>query len=266
MNGFALWIGLGASIGVWRVARDAPAQETEFWANLSLIILAAALAGARFFYVLTNASYFAAHLLESAAVWQGGLSWAGAAFGAALAVAIISRTARPPAMRRAYANATSQPRRFSMRWIADRLYPLLPSIAITAWIGSWQVGAAYGVLLPPQAWWGVPGLDENILLQSRFPLQPLAAFTLLLFFLILETRVKALSPPGRLSGLAVIGLLLHTLAASLLRADPSPTWHGLRVDAWFAIFGLTLYLAAVIGQHLMLRLRPERRLSSSLPK
>lgn len=260
MNGFTLWVGLGAALGLWRVARSVPQQQIGFWLNAGLWVLFACLAGARLFYAWLNRDYFASHLAEIPQIWLGGLSWPGAAGGAWLALLFLTAAYRTP-----------RGGRVTPGWFSDRLYPLLPPLSVTTWMGCWSAGTAYGQPVPTGTWWGVPSLDESGAYTLHWPLQPLAALSLLVFFWLLETRVKPLRPPGRLSSLAAFGLLLHLLAASLLRGDPAPTWGSLRADTWMALFFLGCFLAlpvfgslaALIWHRLLSSAQPIRRLWAS---
>jgi prolipoprotein diacylglyceryltransferase len=218
--------------------------------------LLAALAGARLFYAGENWSYFSTHLIETPQLWLGGLAWPGAILGAWLMMIYISLANR--AQRR-----TLLTQRIPFGLLGDRVYPMLPPLAITTWLGCWQVGAYYGAALPAGSWWGIPGLDETGAVGLRFPLQPVMALALLVFFWLLETRVKPLQPTGRLSALAMIGLLLDLLAASLLTASPSPTWNGLRLDTWFAILCLGLFTAFVAINNLVTH-SPRKQIPSIL--
>jgi prolipoprotein diacylglyceryltransferase len=118
--------------------------------NVGLFVLAMSLVGARIFYILENNAYYAANLIESPQIWLGGLSWPGALIGAWLAMLFVSRTQRIPGE---WGN-------ISMARLGDRLYPLLPSLGVSVWLGCWQAGIAYGQPLPAGAWWGNPGMDE----------------------------------------------------------------------------------------------------------
>ena len=235
MNAFTVLVGLGSAMGLWRVWRLAPVRLSGALLNTALLILLAALLGARIGYVAVNIAYFRAQPFEAFLLWQGGLSWPGALAGAAVALAAIA-----PAF------TTPSGRRVPLGWLADRLYPLLPPVAITAWLGCWQIGAAYGAALPAGDWWGVPSLDETGAFFPRMPVQILAALALLAYFALLELRLRPKRRPGGLSLLAVGGLLLVQLGASLLRADPAPTWQGLRLDAWFATGSLGLLLMVAL--------------------
>lgn len=247
VNGFSLWVGFGAALGLWRVWRSAPEREAAEWLDLALLSLFGALVGARLYYVWQNWGYFSVHGNEIALVSNGGLGWPGAAAGAAVVVLLfLLLQARPGNPRRI---------RFSAGVIGDRLYPLLPPLAVTAWLGCWQIGASYGAVLPEKTWWAIPTLDEAGNIALRFPLQPLAAFSLLLFFWFIENRRKTPRTTGQLSTLGLTGLLLHLLAFSLLVAEPAPTWNGLRVETWAAILLLSLFLvlrsATALGTRLV---------------
>jgi prolipoprotein diacylglyceryltransferase len=248
VNAFSVWVGLGATVGLWRIVRSAPQRQAETWLNAGLFVLFFTLAGARLSYIWLNWSYFASHLVESAMIWLGGLTWPGAFAGAGLALIMLSLLYRNSPDR-----LPPHTPYLPLGWVGDRLYPLLPPLAIAVWIGCWQSGIAYGVALPAGTWWGMPALDASGASSLRFPLQPLAALTLLEFFWLLETRIRPLRPPGLLFGLAVAGLLLHLAAFSLLRDDPAPYWNGLRLDTWFAVFSLALLLILAIINNLVLR-------------
>ncbi len=188
MINFSLWLGIGASLGLWRIARSVPKRQSSVWVNAGLFVLFAALLGARTSYALVNWTYFSTHLIEIPMLWIGGLTWPGAVLGMLLALAYLSTQ-----------NRTTRSRSGSFGWLGDRLYPLLPPIAITAWLGCWQSGVAYGASLPLNTWWGVPAIDESGLYSPRWPVQLLAALSLLIFFWLLERRIKPLRPAGRLS-------------------------------------------------------------------
>lgn len=240
MNAFTVWVGLGSAMGLWRVWRLAPSRLSGALLNTALLVLVAALLGARLAYVAVNAAYYRASFWEIFQFWQGGLSWPGALAGAALAIAATASV-----------YSTPRGRRVPFGWLADRLYPLLPPVAITAWLGCWLAGAAYGTELPTGTWLGVPSPDETGATLPRFPVQILAALALLSFFALLELRLRPKRPHGALSALALVGLMFVQLGASLLRADPAPMLQGLRLDAWFAAAVLALLLLMALAHSLV---------------
>lgn len=90
MNGFSLWIGLGAALGLWRVWRSAPDHQAETWLNAGIAVMAAGLVGARLFYALENSGYFYTYPAEIFRLWEGGLAWEGALMAAGLAISWIA--------------------------------------------------------------------------------------------------------------------------------------------------------------------------------
>lgn len=244
---FALWVGMGATLGMWRVARSVPSRQAGAWVNAALFVLVFTLIGARLFYALVNHAYFSAHLIEVPQFWLGGLAWPGAMAGAWLALIYLALVSRSSSSRSARQGKSP------ISWVSDRLYPLLPPLAITTWIACWEAGVAYGPPLPPGTWYSVPSLDASGVYNPHWPLQPAAAISLLIYFWFLEQHVKPLSPPGKLSGLAVLGLLVNLLLASLLRADPAPSWNGLRLETWAAVTYLGFLLVFVLTNALLTR-------------
>lgn len=233
VNGFSIWVGAGAVLGLWRVARNASQRSPETWVNAGLLILFASLAGARLFYAWMNRGYFSSHLIEVPQVWLGGLSWPGAAAGAWLAFLYLSNRMKG-----------TNDRRISPGRLGDQLYPLLPPLCVSIWLGSWLAGSAYGTSSQACAWWSAPSMDESGAYSCRFPLQALAAFSLVVFFWFLETRKW---PEGILPALAVAGVLVHYSLVSFLVAEPAPTWNGLRVDTWMAFLFLACLTVYVLG-------------------
>jgi pilus assembly protein TadC len=74
-------------------------------------------------------------------------------------------------------------------------------------------------------------------------------------------RATAGRSPGRLSSLALIGLLLHLLIFSLLAADPWPAWKGLRLDTWLALAILVGFALSMLFYRLLARNRRRTRRS-----
>ena len=239
---FTLWAGAGASLGLWRLARSVPVRQGSARVNEGLFVLIMILAGARLSYIFTNLSYFSLNFIEMPMVWLGGLTWPGAVVGTWLAVISLAVLQR--------SRTTGK---IALGLVGDRLYPLLPPLAITAWLGCWQAGAAYGP--PAQAWWAVPSLDESGALLMRWPVQLAAAASLLIFFALLETFARLLNSPGWLSGLASLGMLVHFLIFSILCIDPAPYWKGLRVDTWAACVFLLFFCVYWLFNGLVISVR-----------
>lgn len=217
VNEFSFLLMLGGGIGLWRVSRQRELQ----WLDGAILTILCALMGARLGYVLINLAYFREVPEEILQFWLGGLSAPGAIVGALLGIGTASLLFRVPYLR-----------------MADRLYPLLPPLAVSVWLGCWLAGCAYGAVAQP-GWLGVPAPDEAGWVTWRIPVQPLAALSLILFYALMEALIPIPRPSGWLSSLALTWLTLVNLAASLLRDDPMPVWNHFRVDTW-AYLGLEL--------------------------
>ncbi|NPV85747.1 MAG: hypothetical protein HPY45_07030 [Anaerolineae bacterium] len=228
MNPFAVWVGVGASLGVWRVARHAPMRQASRFLNGALLVLLGCLLGARLAFCLYHYPYYRAHAAQVFQFWQGGLNWEGAVLGGLGVVAILSLVWRMPV------------------WtVFEHIMPLLPPLAVTVWVGCWQIGIGYGKLAPAGAWWALPSPDESGAVLPRFPLQLIAALLLLLYFLLLELpRAAWLNALN--SGLHWMGLAVNLLVFSFLRCDAAPRWAGMRSDSWAALV-LALLSVALVG-------------------
>ncbi len=186
MNPFSLLTGLGASLGLLRL-------QPRFL-KPGLIMLAAALIGARADYVLRNPAWFGGHPLEALMIWKGGLGWAGALGGAVLVVCILAAI-----------------RRMRLAVLADGLVPMLLPLAVAIWLGCWQAGAAAGI--PAEgAWWALPGRDELGVIIPRWPVQLAGALISLVGFILLERLSRRVKTPGLAASLSLI-LLSGTIAA-----------------------------------------------------
>ncbi len=143
MNDYSLLVGLGAMLGLWRMARGV--KDAERWLDAGLLALAGALVGGRAGYVALHGSYYAAHVLEALQVWQGGLSAAGALAGGLL-------------------GGVGGLVLWVLRWFPpggdsaglDRLALMLAPLGAAAWVGAgWP--AAPTDRRHEGAWWGLPG-------------------------------------------------------------------------------------------------------------
>ncbi len=217
VNPYAVAIGLGAAIGLYRINR----QRAGLWVDAALIVLAAAFVGARAAYVILNQAYYSQHPIETLEVWRGGLAAPGAMVGGALGLLLAAALVKTHVLR-----------------LADWLYPLIPPLAVGAWLGCWLVGVAYGPELPAGTWWGVRAPDESGMIALRAPIQLVAAVALAVFYWLMETLTPLPRPSGWLFSLAASWLVLVSLVTSLLRVDPVPLWRDLRVDtmAYLIVF------------------------------
>lgn len=222
-------IGLGASLGLFRIAWASPSGQRNPWILSGLISLLGALIGARLFFVLEHLSFFSIHPGDVLQFWLGGLSWPGALAGA---VAIIPLSAR------------------IWQWkfsdLLDRVSLIVLPLAVSAWLACWLSGTAYGQPLPEGSWWGITVMDEAGQMALRNPVQPLAALSMITFIGFLEYMSGKIQTSG-LKGISIcLVFCADMLLFSFLRADPAPIWHGLRIETWAAIVYTLMGIIAVI--------------------
>lgn len=223
---FSLLVGLGASLGLWRVAQKVPTWQQVRWVQAGLVVLTGALVGARLGFVFIHWNAFLARPMEVFAFSLGGLFWpAGFAGGLLTLLAVSAAWGKHP-----------------MR-VADGLAPMLGPLAAMIWLGCWRAGTAYGMEVPASTWWAVRSPDEQGLWLPRVPLQLLAALTLTALFAGLEQAALYLQLRGQLASVSGVVFGLHTLLFTMFRADPAPTWHGLAYDMWGALAVTLLALA-----------------------
>ena len=228
MTFFSLLIGLGASLALQRLALTTTEEHKIHWLLNGLAVLAMALIGARLAFLLAHADYYATRKGELADLSAGGLWWPGAAAGGLLAIFVIGLLKN---------NGTKE--------TLDRFSVFLLPLSVAFWLAGWSGGVAYGARVDAGAWWGIPMLDVTGVTAPRFPLQLLAAVTLILALGALEWRWKKPAAPGRRMGILLLALSLHTLLFSFLRADPAQPFLGLRIDVWASLFLIILSASLV---------------------
>jgi prolipoprotein diacylglyceryltransferase len=211
MNPFSLLTGLGASLGLLRL-------QPRFL-KPALIVLAAALVGARAEYVLRSPEWFSTRPLEALMTWEGGLGWTGALAAAILAVFLIAAT-----------------RRMRLTALADSLVPMLLPLVVSIWLGCWQAGAAAGIPVEG-AWWALPGRDELGVIVPRWPVQMAGACISLVGFILLERAERRFKIPGLIASLSLtlisgaIAALTPFTAAAIPSGFPSPALAALGLSA-----------------------------------
>ncbi len=214
-------LGLGALTGLLLAGWRAPKKETIRYLDAGVWILFGALLGSRAVTVAVNWGYYQAHTYEIIQVWLGGLSGIGALAGGTLALIMVAVWWKIPG-----------------GVLADTVLPLAGAMTVTAWLGCWMDRCGYGV--PSNAWWAIPGRDEWGVLAQRVPVQLLGAIFTLIIIWLLERASKHAPMAGLSASIGLFGLSAVVLGLSYLRADPSPMWNSLRLEAWGAI-GLMIF-------------------------
>lgn len=247
MDMFSLLLGVGGAAGLIWVAYRAPEKKALSYVDAGLAALIGGLVGGRAVYVAVNWGYYHDHLVEIPQVWLGGFSGLGALAGSVLAIAQLALFVRQ-----------------TFGELADALLPLATSMVTAAWLACWVDGCAYGA--PVEAWWGLQARDEWGILLPRVPVQLIGALLSLGLFWSLERISDRLPVPGQAAGLAVLGLSLILFGLSFLRADPTPYWQGMRLEAWGALIlaGLaSLYLISSLVRMWLVIRRRKRRLANN---
>jgi prolipoprotein diacylglyceryltransferase len=101
-------------------------------------------------------------------------------------------------------------------------------VTVTAWIGCWLDGVAYGIQVP-QNWGWLMDSDPFIDQIARWPTQMVGALLTLLAFLAL-LRISPGLARGATAGLMLFAIALTLLLVGLFRADPSMLLFQLRLD------------------------------------
>ncbi len=214
MNGFSLFIAFGALLGLGWMAWELPRRKALSALDAAVWVLIGALIGGRIGFVLFSWPYFENHLIEAPQFWLGGFSGAGALLGGLLGLYPAARLTRQ-----------------RLAVVADTLIRPTCVFAISAWLGCWATGIAYG---PATGFMGFPAQDELGDVHLRFPTQLLGALLAFALLWLLDPQRTKRLPAGTAAALGFTGLSLQMLVLSFLRADPAPVWLGLRPSIWGA--------------------------------
>jgi prolipoprotein diacylglyceryltransferase len=236
MSPFSIWVGFGAALGLWQLASRGSEKNAETHLIWGWIVLASALFGARLGYVLMYPGYFDQNRLMALAFWEGGLTWFGATAGgfvACLGLAIWHNR--------------------SVFQMIDLIFPLLPPVAMTAWVGCWFGGCD---CMPDHA----DGQTTPFLLCSShvgqavgIPFHAVVALVFLAFFFWQETFFKRSSshPSGSYAALGLTGFGLIQLAASVIPAEYAINPSGASLNTWAAVACLGISLLFLSGAYLL---------------
>jgi prolipoprotein diacylglyceryltransferase len=227
---FSVIIGLGASAALLRLALSVEEGLRVRRLLEGLALLAGALIGARAAFVLAHLHYYSTRGNEILNIGAGGWCWPGAVAGAWLVAILFGWLLE----RRILATF-------------DRFSVMILPLAFSFWLAAWSAGVAYGARLDPAVWWGMPMLDDIGVVAPRVPLQPAAALTVVLLFIILEWHWRRPAVAGRKAAVLLVALGIHTLLFTLLRADVLQKWLGLRLDVWASIVTILAGAGLLIG-------------------
>ena len=223
MDAFTILIAGGSGVGLWRVTQNVASPQVVRRAISGLLVLAGSLLGARAGYTVEHWQYLSTHLLRNPPALAGRIILARRSDRRIAGHCILSWEANIPFLR-----------------MADQFAPMVPSLAVAAWIGCWLVGSGYGATVPPNTWWGIAALDETGAMALRFPVQPLAAISLIAYYGLLEYKIPRRIPTGAYSSLCGLGLAANLFLFSLIMVDTQPLWMGLHMDSWSALLFLAL--------------------------
>ncbi len=195
--------------------------------DAALIVVLAGLAGARAGYVATHWEYFSERLEQTLFFWQGGLSWAGGATLAIIALAI-------------YVVATKR----SFWHHADSLAIPAAMVASAAWLGCMIDRCAYGLKTAPSLF--APASSDMLgNIAPRWPTQAIGG----LLSLVLVGALYGLSQldlrPGVLAAISISAIALVALVLSFTRGDPMPAIAGIRWDGLSSAVILSMGLIAL---------------------
>ncbi|HEX9091779.1 MAG TPA: prolipoprotein diacylglyceryl transferase family protein [Anaerolineales bacterium] len=216
MQLFSLLLGLGALAGLVLAGWRAPQKERLRYLDAGVLTLLGALIGSRALAVAVSFSYYQSHLSEIVQVWLGGLSSIGALIGGLLAVFVIAVWWRIP-----------------LGLLADVLIPLAGTLTVTSWMGCWVDRCGYGML--SNSWWALPARDEWGVLADRVPVQLIGAIATLVLLWLLDRAARRMPVQGMSATLGLYGISVIIFLLSYIRADPTPIWNGLRLEAWGAL-------------------------------
>ncbi|MEW6648910.1 MAG: prolipoprotein diacylglyceryl transferase family protein [Chloroflexota bacterium] len=230
MNLFSLLVGIGASFGLLLAARSAPPGAELRRVGGGLLVLLAALTGARAGFVWLNPHLFQADGWAALRAWEGGLSFPGGLAAAVLAVGLV---------------ALAQGE--SLAHTADGLVVMFVPLGVMVWLGCGAAGCAFGAALSEQYPWSLPVMELDGSLTYRFGLPYLAAPGLLVFAWLAEKIIAGSRVPGLRASALGLAIGLHILLFTALRGDDPPRFQDVRLDTAAALFLGGLSLLGLIG-------------------
>lgn len=221
---FGLMVVLGFALGTYLAARLARERglDGEAFLDGAVIILFAAIAGARLLFVALNSRQYAGQLLEMAALWRGGMSFHGGAAAGILAGILFMRARKQPVLA-----------------LADAAAPGLALGYAFGRIGCFLNGCCYGG--PTTLPWGMhfPGTDPHL---AYHPAQIYAsAFS----FLLVPALIWAYRRPhqsGQVLALYIAAYSVYRFLIEILRKGVTAEvfWMGFTESQVFSAVCLVL--------------------------
>jgi phosphatidylglycerol---prolipoprotein diacylglyceryl transferase len=213
---YTLLIDLGIAAGLGWLYLHAPEGKAARWLDAGIAATVGGFVGARVLYAVVNSGYYFAHPVEVLRIWEGGLAWAGAAFGGLAGLWFYGLNAREP-----------------VAPLLDALALPVALLGLLSWGGCLAGGCAYGREVTPgqlPAWMVVNAPDLYGLVVPRFPTQEIG----LVWSVIALGMVWAMRDrrwPAGAHGLYALSLVaLGALFLGFTRGDPMPLVSGVRLD------------------------------------
>src|SRR5688572_2401111 len=157
LHTYTLLIDLGIAAALAWLYLRAPRERAGRWLDAGIAATVGGFVGARLLYVIVNGDYYFLHLSEIFQIWQGGLAWPGAVFGAFLGAWFYCNRKREP-----------------LAPILDTLALPIAWLGLLSWGGCLAGSCAYGFELTPgqfPAWMALNLPDLYGLVVPRFPTQ-----------------------------------------------------------------------------------------------
>ncbi len=225
---YSILIGLGATLGLWRVYSKAESSQRNKYLGIGIWTLCGSLLGARLGFIIMHSHFFSNHREALARFWLGGMNGFGAIIGAILFILIAARVLHMHTLP-----------------TLDLMSSMVLPLGVMVWLGCWAAGTAYGRILEPGTWWGMMISDESGSISLRMPLQPMASITLYVILYIIEWQTRH-AGSGLIFTWIGLGLSLHIFMFSFLRSDPIQTLFGWRLDSWLALFSAISFTVLLV--------------------
>ena len=244
---FAITLGMGATLGLVWIVQRVGMPRASLVVNAGLVEMLGAYLGGRAGYLLVNLPYFQNQPADLIRPPIGGFAWPGALAGGIFGLVFFAVLVRQP-----------------LGALADDTLPLLVTLSVSAWLGCWLAGCAYGPI--SDRWWALIARDEWGVVSRRWPVQAVGALLSLSVIWLIDQLPPTRLPAGAAFTLGVFGLSLVSFLMSLLRADPAPMWHNLRLETWIALLygtlALLLLIVLFLRAHRKQELHPEAEMET----